>query len=1510
MNDKVTTNSKTKKFKKILLRILAGIVVFILLLAIALQLPFVQTAIARYATGRLNEQFGTQIYIDKVAITVFGSVKLKDVLILDHHNDTLASAKKLQTNILSFNAITESHLEFGTLDAELLYFHMKTYKGETDSNLNVFVKKLDNGKPGSGKFRMMADDLYVKNGRYRLTNENAVTPRILDFQELNGHLKNFLIKAADVSADIKELALLDHRGLRVKNLTAGFMYTKTKMYLQDAELATAQSALKGNITLTYTMEDMKDFLNKVKFTFEVERASVASNELNIFFNEFGPNQKYYLSTTLTGPLNNFVLKDLKLIDDSQSEIMGTVNFRNLFDKTGPGFYMDGNFSRISSAYANLRQIMPRIFEKSLPEILDRLGRVDLNGHVHLTRQNLETQLNVVSQLGSGVADLHIDDYNKPDNATYNGNVKLTAFDIGALLSQKNIGKTTLDVTVNGKGFNEKSLNTQIKGNVSSFMFNRYNYRNIALNGKLKWPYYEGNLEINDPNLLMGFDGLVDVSRKFNNYDFHARVDYADLAMLKLVRSDTLSIFKGELLFEATGNGINDIAGTLQMSQLSYQNSLDSYYFEDFFVESSFDEKNVRTISVNSTDIVEGRVTGVFDINQLPKLVQNAVGSLYTNYSPYKVKEGQFLDFNFSIYNKIIEIVLPDIEVGQNTRLNGRINADKGEFVFEFNSPQIVAYNNRFSNIAIDINNKNPLYNAYVSIDSVNTKAYKVSEFNLINVTQNDTLYLRSEFKGGSNAKDYFNLNLYHTIDKNNNSVVGFKKSEISFKDYLWFINEDQERDNKIVFNKKLTDFTIDKITMSHNAQKVELAGIMRDSTYKDLKLTFDDVELNKVTPTLDSLNFYGNIDGEISLKQDHKIFEPASSLKIDSLRMNEFVLGDLNMEVSGDKSLRKFNVNTSISKNNEQAFSTTGIIEVVNGQTLLSLDAIFTEFDLSPLTVFLKSVFPEIRGRATGRAAIVGNAAMPEIDGILYLKGGGVKVGYLNTDYNFEENTTVSLTEQEIYFSNTHLIDSKYKTSGRLNGVVKHNLFKDWALDLKITSDRILVLDTQDSDEALYYGTAFINGEASISGQVSSLYIDVEAESEKGTFIKIPINNTDAVSSSSTSYIHFISPDEKEKRGTVAVQSGKTYKGIEMKFDLNVTPDANLEVIIDKNTGHSLRATGNGILLLDINTQGKFNMWGDYQVQQGEYIFKYGSLIDKKFSVKPGGYINWEGDPTRARLNLEAVYTTQANPSILLETPTFSRSIPVQVVIQLNGILTAPEPEFTINFPTVSSVMKSDLEYKLNDLSTRQTQALSLLSTGTFISPTNAGNVVYAPFLESAGNLFNDLFSDEDSKVKLGFNYVQADRNPYVETNSQLGLTLQSQISERITINGQLGVPVGGVNQSAIVGNVEVQLRINDDGTLKARVFNRENDINFLGEGIGYTQGVGLTYEVDFNTFNELIWKVFKNAKAAQTDDNAGSNEIPDSELSPEFIKFAESRNRKKTTAPQIDDSQAPPPTD
>ncbi|CAM3621619.1 hypothetical protein FSS13T_18110 [Flavobacterium saliperosum S13] len=1473
-----------------------------LLLGIALSLPVVQTEIAKYVTETLNKDYKTDIKIDKVAISVFGSVKLKGILISDHHKDTLFFVNRLQTNLLSIREVKDSRLFFGKARIDGLNFKLKKYKGEPKTNLDLFVAIFDNGKPGSGKFRLRADDLYVTNSRFQLIDENLKNPKALYFTKLNGELEDFFIKGPQVTTLIKKLSLKDHRGLFVENLAADFTYTKKNIILKKMDLKTDESSLIGDVTLKYNPKDFTDFNNKVVFDVNMEKASVSSNELNFFYNEFGKNQRFFLKTHATGTLNNFVLNDLKLLDKNQSEIIGKVNFKNLFNKKGE-FYMNGNFDRVSSDYDHLKAILPRILGKSLPETLKRLGKVDLVGDVKLTKKTIDADVYILSELGELESKLSMNNINNINNASYKGYISLHDFDLGTLTGQKDIQRATVDLNVDGKGFNKKYLNTSVKGQIHQFRYNGYTYQNISVDGTMKMPYFKGYFNSNDPNLKMDFNGLVDLSSKVKNYDFSAHIDYADLHLLNFRKQDSVAIFKGELMFKAKGNTLDDIDGRLEVANASYQNIKDTYYFDDFHVESTFDANRVRTIMVNSPDIVQGKVVGKFKVNQVQKIVENALGSLYANYSPNKLNPGQFLDFDFVIYNKIIEVFNPNITLAENTVLKGKINADEGNFKMNFSSPNVVAYKNTFDNIRVDIDNKNPLYNAFIELDSIKTKNYKVSDFSLINVTMNDTLFVRSEFKGGNTNQDFYNLNLYHTIDEENKSVVGFKKSEVNFKNYLWYLNENDTKDNKVVFNKKLTDFSIEKIALTHKGQKMELSGMLQGKNQKDIQLSFDNVDLAKVTPALTNLSFGGNLNGKVSVKQNEAIYQPASALTIDTLQINGYKLGNMDLQVTGDNSFRKFNVNSTIKNEDVESFYLNGNVEIVDNQSLLSLETRFSKFNIGAFGPLLGTIFSNVRGFASGQAAIVGTVNNPEIDGRLYLEDAGMKVPYLGVDYDMEKNAVVDVTEHQFLFRHIKITDTKYNTSGYVNGSVRHNKLADWSLDLDITSDNLLALDTKDSDDAVYYGVAFIDGEASIKGPTNALVVNMEAKSNKGTSIKIPVSDSQGLGNNS--YIHFVTEKEKKDKERGIPTAENKYKGLELNFDFNINQNAEIEIILDRNSGHGMKGRGEGTISMEINTLGKFNMWGDYQVYEGEYNFKSYGLIDKKFTVKEYSTIRWDGEPMNAALNLEAVYKTESNPAVILDNASFNRKVPTDVIITVNGNLSNPEPDFIIDFPTVSSVLRSEIDYKLSDRDVRQTQALALLSGGGFLSPENSANAVTGTLFERASGLFTDIFTGEDDKFKVGLNYVQSDRNPLLQSQERVGVTMSTQINERITINGKLGVPVGGTEQAAIVGNVELQMLLNKEGSLKARVFNRENDINYIGEGIGYTQGVGLSYQVDFDNVRELWRKVFSKKDSEVTSDNPVDQDS-DSDLSPEFINFIENRKKKSAEEPKKDLQKVP----
>ncbi|MBT8310956.1 MAG: translocation/assembly module TamB, partial [Flavobacteriaceae bacterium] len=1160
-------------------------------------------------------------------------------------------------------------------------------------------------------------------------------------------------------------------------------------------------------------------------------------------------------------------------------------FKNLFNSEEGNFVMNANCRNLTSNHGDLKALLPNVLGQSIPSTFEKLGNFKITGASQVTASEIIADIEINTDLGYVISDLNMKKLDDIDNASYKGNIILDDFNIGEFLGDTAMDKVSMNVDLDGIGFTIENLNTKLEGDIYSLDYNGYSYQGIDISGNLQNKVFNGKLDTQDQNFKLKFNGLADFSSTINNYDFVANVEYANLKALNFVEKDSLAIFKGNIDMKMKGSNFDDAFGNIAFTNTSYKNENDSYFFKDFAVTSRF-EDDVRFIEVNSPDIIQGKMSGKFLFEDIGKLFENSLGNIYTNYIPNEVVTDQYIDFNFKIYNKIVEVFYPDIELGSNTFIRGRVESDEKDFKLTFKSPQIKLLDYFADDIELKIDNNNPLFNTYIEIDSINSKFYDVSKFSLINVTLKDTLFIRSEFKGGKRNDDFFDLSLFYTIDENNKSVVGFKKSDVTFKDNRWTVNESKDRNHKVTFDRRFKDFDIDKFVMKHQNEEIRLSGVLRDSTYKDIKFSFKDVDMTKITPEIDSLRLEGNINGKLDLLQQNGDYLPNSTVVIDDFKVNGTHFGSFDARITGNQSLTNYKVDAKIKGDTSESFSAIGNIDVSSKSSMIDVAVKFNEFNLEPINSFGEGVITNIRGLVTGAAKVTGNLNRPSIDGSLRLDNAGLSIPYLNVDYRFLDNSAVSLKGQNFNFNKVKMEDLKYDSKGTLNGYLRHQNFSDWELGLSLVTDRLLVLDTEDAEDALYYGTGFVGGIANIYGPTNQLTIEVDGETKEGTVFKIPLN--DSESFGDNSFIHFLSPEEKLARLTGETRELREITGVELNFDLDITQDALVEIVIDKNSGSSIRGRGEGNLLVEINTNGKFNMYGDIAVFEGVYNFIYGGLVQKEFIVQPGGTLSWDGEPLQAQVDLVALYLTQANPSVLLDTP-INRSIPVEVGINLTGVLEKPDPIFDIKFPNVSSAIKSELEYRLDDNESREFQALSVVTTGAFMSDLRLNQeALYGTLSERASSLINSIFSDSDSKFQVGLDYKLGENNPEYQTDDRLGVTLSTKLSDRVLINGKVGVPIGGVSETVIAGDVQIDFLLNEEGSLTMKMFNRENSIRNFGEEIGYTQGLGIAYNVDFDTFKELIEKVFKGKKEKEPQ----IEEITTEETAPKLPSFMTFKNK------------------
>ena len=1446
------------------------------------SIPAVQTFLGQHATKRINNEFGTNININRVSLQFNGDVELKNVLIVDYKKDTLISINELNTSILSFRNLYYGILAFGDIDIMELTFNVKKYLGEDQNNLDVFVAKFNTDNPKSDKaFLLSSSDVSIYNGTFRMIDENRDTQKVLEFYDLNINATNFVIKDSDVNARINTLAFSDSRGAYIENMVTDFEYTREHMIFDNLSIKTENSNLQGELRFDYDREDFYDFENKVALTANFRDSELFLNDLNTFYNEFGTDQRAEIDVELSGTLNNLIAKDLKAKTSESTRIYGDLIFTDLFNTEEGKFSLDGRFDNLSSNYYDLRALLPNILGESIPSIFSKVGNFTITGSTFITNNTVDADLKIFTDIGDIITDMKMTKVDDIDNASYIGEVALDKFDLGMLVNNENLKKTSLDVKVNGRGFTTKNLSSQIKGHIFELDYNDYNYEDIEISGKIGNNIFNGFAESRDKNFKFKFDGLADLSKEINTLNFVASVEYANLKALNFISKDSISVFKGMVTTAMKGSNINDAFGNLSFKNTTYINEHDEYFFKDFKIESSFDQSK-RTITIDSPDIIEGTISGNFRIEDIGKLVENSVGSIYTNYVPNIITTDQYLEFDLNIYNKIVEVFYHELELGPDTKVKGRIETDEKQFNLTFKSPQIKLFDYFANDISILIDNRNPLFNTYIEMDSLFTKYYDVSKFSLINVTQRDTLFIKSEFQGGNRNTDVFDLNLYYTIDEDDKSVIGFRKSDVNFKGNQWTINQDRNKFNKVTFDRDFKNFEISEMVMSHFEEQIELSGILKETDYKDIRMNFTDVDLAKISPRLDSLLLEGKVNGKLEFLQEDGIYLPKSNINISDFIVNDYELGDLRASIIGNQSLTNYNVDITLNNDNLKSLDAKGIIDVDTNEIDLNIN--FDEFLLNPLDPFGQGVITNIRGLVTGKAKVMGNLKNPEITGELLMDNAGLTIPYLNVDYSFDFDSKVILESQKFIFEDVEITDSKYFSNATLNGFIGHKSFSDWKLGLELKTKRLLVLNTEYDEEQLYYGTAFVNGSATIKGPTQQLIIAVDGSTARGTVFKIPLSDLETYGDNS--YIHFLSPEEKEARSKGEAIRDTEVKGLELQFDLIVNPYADIEIVIDKNSGSTIQGSGNGNLLFDINTNGKFQMFGDFQIVQGNYNFAYGGLVQKKLTVVPGGSIRWEGDPLRAQIGLTAIYATQANPSVLLDNP-INRSIDVEVEVNLAGQLEQPEPDFTFNFPNVNSTVKSELDYRLETKESRTNQALFLLSTGSFASEISLGQQAYGTISDRVNAFFNSFLTNADGKLQVGVNYEVGEQTTDYETDDRLGLTLSTKISDRVLINGKVGVPIGGVNQTVIAGDVQIEILLNDEGTLSAKFFNRENSIRNFGEEIGYTQGVGLSYNVEFDTFRELFDIILsgKNTDADQINSKIDDS-LSEEKMTPDFINF------------------------
>ena len=721
-----------------------------------------QTKLGNSTSEFLKERFDVHIAIEKIDLSYLGYVKLEGVLIKDHYDAVMISSEKLETSLLRWKEILENKLELGKVTLGATIFNLKTYKGDSKTNLALFSSKLiKKSKRKKTPFVLRTNQILVRGIDFQIVNENRQEDTLVaEYNEIKGNLFDFELDGPNVAAKFRDLSFKEKHGLALISFRTDFSYTPSQMKFAKTVLNTENTSLKTSIVCDYTRKGLRKFNDSVFIKAKFKDSYVYAQDLKKIAPQFAGEETYYLDTQFEGSINDFKLLNLDLFSNENFVLKGNYHLFNSA-KSDRSFVLKGVTNAFASNYDELKKMLPTIVGERLPPAFQRIGNFSMEGATSIAKDTIDLNITVDSDLGTVAAQLRLNNAYKIDEASYDGTVFFQDVDLGIIVNDPLVGEISLKGSVKGRGFTLANINTKFKGKVTKHQYKGYTYRKIDVNGVFKNKHFGGSLNVRDKNLQMDFEGLADFSKEINKFDFEAKVMHANFNPLNLFKRDSIAVLKGDITMDFEGNTVDDVRGVAVFKNASYTNQNKLYEFKDFTVKS-MQKDSVKTIEVDSKDIVKGRLKGVYKLSEIKELFENSLGSMLSNYNPSKVTENQFFDFDFDIYKEIVEVFLPEIRLGANTKIRGKVIDANNEIKLLFQTPKMAVKNTLLDSIYLQIDNKNPVLNTNFKIGKLRTKNYVLNDVNLLNKTLNDTLFVRTDFTGGKENKERYDLSLFYT----------------------------------------------------------------------------------------------------------------------------------------------------------------------------------------------------------------------------------------------------------------------------------------------------------------------------------------------------------------------------------------------------------------------------------------------------------------------------------------------------------------------------------------------------------------------------------------------------------------------------------------------------------------------------------------------------------------------------------------------------------------------------
>ena len=1474
------------------------------------NIPAIQTMMAQYMSRVLSNNTGFVISIKSVEIDWLDRFSLVGLKIADKHGGDLLAVESLEVNYKIVSILKGSpNLDQINIDGLKMNLVRKTNDTLNLSKLIHNIKVYLNPKNKKGKLSLSIDNIILnksyfsyKNGDYPVI-ANRFDVNNFSFSSINGRLQSLLIKSDTFLVEITALKAIENgSGLAVKKLSTHYAISKKQMRLEQLDAMVGRSKITKNIILNYDgYAALNNFIKNVSMEVELDKAVIYSQDLEKFSPYFGHiNDKYIASGSFSGKISDFRVNNLDLKLGKGSNLTGTIYLSGLPDIEETFMNIDLKKSKLFGA--DLEQY---VASKSFSEY-NRFRYLKFNGSFTGYTSDFVAYGNFNSDLGTIISDINLKIDENPAHTRYSGKIELVNFDLGKYAKQKSIGKTYLKGKITGHGFQVSTANFSFDGVIDSLELFGYNYSNIRTVGTFEKEYFAGDLAIDDPNIKLKTKNTIDLRNHKNHVIIKGEVDFARLDKLNLIKDH--AFVKSKIEADFSGFSLDSILGHLYLEKL-YAEHLDEHLdIETLTLNSSKGDHNrlIEFITNRANIKVWGdfNFTGayhdfIYMFNEYSLSLKNnpdSIAAFYKQNPPLLPDRSYTISASgkFSNIDLFLSLFYPTLSLHQASSIDIFYkHGESSNLSLQFNNDSITYDGNVFIN-----NNINLDASKVIGKPEILAAADIQSEKQLLkNKAQLENLIISAIWQNRT-----IDFNWYHTQQniKNINDIYGeihfykdstqihLNRSNLSLLGGSWII-----QDNNII-NIANNIINIQNLNIYSEDQMLSVKGEISDNPDKVLAITANNLDIGILNPLI-SKTISGRLSGEFAISNIYHTPAIVSNFYVNSFYINQFLIGNIYSSNDWNNTKSLFDIQFVVSRDDKPVILVNGIFNPFDLQNAVNLNATFIDAQLNMAEPFVETIFSDLRGGITGNINIAGPIGRPRLSGNGSFNNAGIKINYLNTYYH--ATGSWSFDSSAIYLKNMVLIDSKGNTAN-LEGKFVHQNFKNFSIDITGKMDKFMVLNTTIKENELFYGTGIASGNITFTGPIEDITIKAKAITERGTKFYLPMGWSS--SSQFEDYISFVDFSDSVNLNSKTEKDVKI-TGINMDFDLDITQDAYGEIIFDINSGDIIRGRGNGHLSMNINTQGKFNMFGDYEFVEGGYNFTMYNIVNKEFTIKPKSKITWSGDPYNGIMDIDASYKLTTSLAPLVDTtyqdlPDVKRIYPVEVLLRLKGLLLSPDIAFQIiidDYPKSNVDLDTQIKAFLNTVAVDQQelnrQVFSLLILRRFSLPNSFSSTgtIGSSVSEFVSNQLSYWISQVDENLTIDMEMDLRSMDADALKTFQLRVSYTFMDGKLIvTRDGGFTDPNNEASIGSIAGDWTLEYLLSNDGKLRIKLFNKTNynQLNSSSTG-GASQalisgGFSLIYTTSFDSLSELFNRKKK-------DKNKEVNNEPSSNaLKPEEIKY------------------------